>query len=95
MALGFSRLQTSVICGPANIVLRYSALAPSLEHATVASMKPRWLRQRIATPSPSPMPRSLHALASALVRSWISLKVSVPSSSTMPMLSGRRAAETE
>src|SRR3954462_2534105 len=93
MALGFSRLQTSVICGPANIVLRYSALAPSLEQATVASMKPRWLRQRIPTPSPSPIPRSLHALASALVRWWISRKVSVPSSSTMPILSGRRTLE--
>ena len=30
-ATGFSRSQTSVICGPANIVLRYSALAPSFE----------------------------------------------------------------
>ena len=42
-----------MICGPANAVFRYSAPAPSFEHATVASMKPRWLRHMIATPSPS------------------------------------------
>jgi hypothetical protein len=63
-------------------------LAPSFEHATVASMKPRWLRHMIATPSPSTMPASLSACASAFVRSWTSRKVSVPSSSTIAVSSG-------
>ncbi len=55
-ATGSSRSSTSVICGPAKAVFRYSAPAPSFEQATVASMKPRWLRHMIATPSPSEMP---------------------------------------
>ncbi|MDP9346036.1 MAG: hypothetical protein M3P44_09990, partial [Actinomycetota bacterium] len=49
----------SSICGRAKAVLRYSAWAPSLEAATVVSMNPRWLRQRIAMPSPSAMPASV------------------------------------
>ena len=73
-ATGFSRLTTSVICGPAKAVLRYSAWAPSFEHATVASMKPRWLRIMIATPSPSLTPASESECASAFVRRWTSLE---------------------
>ena len=92
-ATGFSRLTTSVICGPAKTVLRYSAWAPSFEHATVASMKPRWLRHMIATPSPSPTPASESACASAFVRRWTCSKVSVPSSSTIAAPSGSRMAE--
>ena len=80
--------------GLENAVLRNRALAPSFEHATTASMKPRWLRHMIATPSPGPMPASRKACASAFVRRWISRKVSVPASSTIPTSSGKRAAET-
>ena len=76
-------MTTSVICGPANIVLRYSALAPSFEQATVASMKYRWLRHITATPSPSTIPASDSAWASAFVRRWTCSNVSVPNSSTM------------
>ena len=85
---GFSRLTTSVSCGPANAVFRYSAWAPSLAIATVASMKPRWLRHMIATPSPSLMPASAKELESAFVRSSISRQVSVPRSSTTAGSSG-------
>ncbi len=46
-AFGFSRLATSVSCGPENAVFMNSALAPSLEHATTASIQPRWLRHMI------------------------------------------------
>ena len=58
-----------------------SALAPSFEQATTASIQPRWLRHMIATPSPSSIPSREKACASALVRSSTCLKVSVPSSS--------------
>ena len=92
-ATGFSRLTTSVICGPAKAVLRYSAWAPSFEHATVASMKPRWLRIMIAIASPSLTPASESEWASAFVRRWTSSKVSVPSSSTIAVPSGSRIAE--
>ena len=51
---GSSRRATSASCGPAKAVLRNSALAPSLDAATSASTKPRWLRHMIATPSPWP-----------------------------------------
>ena len=91
-ATGFSRLTTSVICGPAKAVLRYSAWAPSLEQATVASMKPRWLRHMMATPSPSLTPASESEWASALVRRWTSSKVSVPSSSMIAVAPGSRIA---
>ena len=62
-------------------MLRKSALAPSLLHASTASIQPRWLRHMIATPSPALMPSRAHACASALVRSSTSRNVSVPSSS--------------
>ena len=80
-ALGFSRLATSVSWGPENAVLRNSTLAPSFEHATTASTKPRWLRHMTPTLSPASMPSAFRALASAFVRAWTSAKVSVPSSS--------------
>ena len=62
-------------------MLRNSTLAPSFEHATTDSMKPRWLRHIRPTLSPSPIPLAASPWASALVRSSISRKVSVPSSS--------------
>ena len=74
---------TSAICGPANAVFRYSALAPSLEHATVASTKPRWLRHMIATPSCSPMP-SRRASARLLVRRATSSADAERSRGTVP-----------
>ena len=80
-ALGFSRLATSVSCGPEKAVFRNSAFAPSFVHATTESIQPRWLRHMIATLSPAPMPSLRSAWASAFVRSSTSLKVSVPSSS--------------
>ena len=67
-AFGFSRCTTSVICGPANAVFRYSASAPSFDSATVDSMKPRWLRHMTPTPSPSTTPWSESACARAFVR---------------------------
>ncbi len=90
---GSSRRITSVICGPANAVFRYKALAPSFEHASVASMKPRWLRHMIATLSPSLMPAARISCASAFVRRCTSSKVNVPRSSTIASRSGKRAAE--
>ena len=91
-AFGFSRLATSVSCGPENAVLRKSALAPSLEHASTDSIQPRWLRHMIATPSPSSIPSACSARASALVRSSSSLKLSVPSSSITAGASGNLRA---
>ena len=72
----------------AKAVLRYSACAPSFDSAIVVSMKPRWLRHMIATPSPSRIPSSASAWASALVRSCTSRNVTVPSSSTIATSSG-------
>jgi hypothetical protein len=74
-------------------VLRKIAFAPSLEAAIVASMKPRWLRHMIATPSPTPIPSAASAWASAFERSWTSRKVSVPESSMIATSSGKRAVE--
>ena len=54
------------------------ALAPSLETASVASMKPRWLRHMIATPSPSPTPPAARPRASAFERRCTSAKVEGP-----------------
>ena len=88
IAFGFSRSATSVSCGPENDVLRNSACAPSFEHATTASTKPRWLRAMIATLSPSLTPSSASAWASAFVRCWISRNVSWPSSSISATSSG-------
>ena len=79
-ALGFSRLATSLSWGPLKAVLRKSALAPSLEQASTASIQPRWLRHMIATPSPALIPSAARALASAFVRASSCLKLSVPSS---------------
>jgi len=56
--------------------------------ATSASTKPRWLRQRIAIMSSSPIPASRHACASAFVRRCISAKVSSPSSSMIAVAPG-------
>ena len=78
-ATGSSRSTTSVICGPANAVLRYSAWAPSFEHATVgvdeAAVVAAHDRDAVAL---ARCPRRRSAWASALVRSWTSPKVSVP-----------------
>ena len=67
--------------------------APSFAHATVASMIPRWLRHRIATLSPAPIPACDQARASAFVRRWTSANVSDPRSSTIAMPSGCWTAE--
>jgi len=58
-----------------------SALAPSLAIASTASMKPRWLRARIATPSPARTPARASALARRFVRLCTCANVSVPASS--------------
>ena len=92
IALGFSRSQTSVSCGPLKAVLRNSTCAPSFEQATSVSTKPRWLRIISPTLSPSLTPASDSACAIALERSWISRKVTVPRSSMTAVLSGMRAA---
>ena len=55
-------------CGPAKSVFRYRIRAPSLPAANVMSMKPRWLRHRIPTVSPSRRPRARSAHASAFER---------------------------
>ena len=67
------------------------ALAPSLESATSASTKPRWLRH--ITPTPSPllsMPRSESAFASRLERSSSSARISAPRLSMIASASGER-----
>ena len=61
--------------------------------ATLACMKPRWLRHMIATPSPSPTPARARPPAIAFERSWTSRQVSGPSSSTTATRSGWRIAE--
>src|SRR5215212_5337130 len=61
IASGFSRWATSVSCGPANAVFMYRQVIPSFDAATVASMKPRWLRHITAIVSPSPRPSSSQA----------------------------------
>ncbi len=66
--------------------------APSLAAASEASRKPRWLRIRIATPSPSPTPSWASESANALLRRSISANVSSPSSSITPTRSGKRSA---
>ena len=81
---------TSSSCGPAKSVFRYRIRAPSLPAANVMSMKPRWLRHRIPTVSPSRTPRALSAHASAFERPLSCANVSEPSSSISPRL-GRRA----
>ena len=88
IATGFSRFATSVSCGPDEGGVEVEASPPSFDTATVASMKPRWLRHMIPTPSPSLRPASESAWASALVRRCTSSKVSVPSSSTIIVSSG-------
>ncbi len=87
-ARGFSRFVTSVSCGPAKAVFRYTASAPSFDTATVASTKPRWLRHMIPTLSPSTTPSSESEWASAFVRTFTSEKLSVPSSSMIIGSSG-------
>src|SRR5919199_4815780 len=91
-ARGFSRLMTSVSCGPAKAVLSSIASAPSLASATMASTKPRWLRHMTPTPSPARTPWSASALASRFERSSISLKLGAPRSSMTASAPGYRAA---
>ena len=92
IARGFSRLTTSVSCGPAKAVLSSIASAPSLDSATIASTKPRWLRHITPTPSPSSTPASESAFASRFERSSSSANVSAPRSSTIASASGYSAA---
>ena len=62
--------------------------APVFDAASVASTKPRWLRQRIATDFPGPMPSAFQRRAIAFVRRSSSAKVIVPSSSMTAGSSG-------
>ena len=91
-ALGFSRLATSVSCGPENAVLRNRALAPSFEQASTASIQPRWLRHITATLSPASIPSARSPWASEFVRSCTSRNESVPSSSMTAGSSGKLRA---
>ncbi len=68
-----SRSETSLICRAAKSVLRRIRRAPTFEAPNAASKKPRWLRIRIATPSPAPTPRECSSLATAFVRASSSL----------------------
>ena len=70
---GASVLATDA-CAEALALVERNARANGVdvETATVDSMKPRWLRHMIPTPSPSTMPASESACASAFVRSWTS-----------------------
>jgi 2-C-methyl-D-erythritol 2,4-cyclodiphosphate synthase len=52
---------TSASAGPANDVLSSNRSVPIRLAATTASMKPRWLRHMIPTPSPGPIPRPAKA----------------------------------
>ena len=68
-----SRPATSRSWGAAKSVFSSTIRAPHLAAANVASMNPRWLRTRIATPSPGPSPRSRQAFATAFERASSSL----------------------
>ena len=92
ITLAPSRSATSLICGPENSLLSRMMRAPVRAAPYTAMRNHRWLRARIATPSPPLTPIASSPLATACAASSSSLKVNSPSSSMIAVRLGVRRA---